>query len=938
MPIAMHDSRFADRTPVHYTMKTHSRPVAGGPVCHAVAHPPRTSKSTKPTPTTTTPQASPRAPYSVGQNTPPVLSPARHHDARASSPNYFGLVVESSTDPRESSGLGRDNWSPASSSIKSFAAALPKQQLPLEPNPEFEAFRRQADINWSMSFALSAAPNSKTATARARPPRLPTPASDAHPTNTSSVAPPVNTSRDRLTTKMDVDHDDEAAAQSSTRPSIVPTQITSMPVSDSPPIMDSPCRSPKASRPPTAPARTDGRLSMAVDPPAPMSSGAAEAGGRAITLPPKLDAGGPSMISDTRLKELMESIDNDRLLLLDIRSLQSYAQSRIRGALNLCIPTTLLKRPNFNIEKLKQTFQGGSESTKFADWRRMSWIIVYDAHAWESREAVTAQNMIKKFTNEGFTGETAILRGGFNIFHKSFPWLIDDGSANPPPARGGRNGRGNAGLAPVIGGVNLPASTGEVDPFFSNIRQNVDLADGVGQMEVTRPSGLDSPLLPLWLREAASTSDRGRRVADKFLRIELDEQARMRSAYAAFKPGAQGQGQSKFQLSGVEKGGKNRYKDILPFEHARVRLQDKTDGSCDYVNASHLGTSRSHKRYIASQGPLPATFEDFWSVVWQQDVRVIVMLTAESEGGQLKCHPYWKGREFGAIKLRLVSEKKASLDMDKHRGDTCATCSAAEFGRKRANTTTTIEATATAGCAGCQGQGQTEAPYVVIRKFVLAHAAHPFAPMREITHLHFPAWPDFGTPAKPSHLLALVELANLMQRAARPIETTSLFGAGRSAADDHVPASWYDEPENDSQMRPMLVHCSAGCGRTGTFCAVDSVIDILKRQRQAKLAAMRGVDEDDEAISPRSSGIGAVAATANQTVHASEAAWVRDETQDLIETTVHEFREQRLSMVQSLRQYVLCYETMLEWTHRMNERSANMRLRSGSLKQARRNR
>ena len=66
---------------------------------------------------------------------------------------------------------------------------------------------------------------------------------------------------------------------------------------------------------------------------------------------------------------------------------------------------------------------------------------------------------------------------------------------------------------------------------------------------------------------------------------------------------------SRPQICGIEKGGKNRYKDILPFEHARVKLQGRVNGDCDYVNASHVKASRSNKRYIATQGPLPATFE-----------------------------------------------------------------------------------------------------------------------------------------------------------------------------------------------------------------------------------------------------------------------------------------------------------------------------------------
>lgn len=331
------------------------------------------------------------------------------------------------------------------------------------------------------------------------------------------------------------------------------------------------------------------------------------AGTRAATLPSKLDAAPPDMISGSDLKNLLETCDDSRLLLLDIRSSQSFAQSRIKGALNLCIPTTLLKRPTFNIQKLQQTFQGGSGSGKFAEWRSMDWIVVYDARASDKRDAVTAQNMIKKFTSEGFAGHTAILRGGFGVFQNSFADLIDDGPAVLPVGQGECNGRTNGGLAPVIGGVNLPKATNDVDPFFSNIRQNMDLADGVGQFDVARPSNLESPLLPQWLRDAAAKNDHGKSVSDKFLRIEQDEQARMRNAYAAFK--LDKEQTCKFQLSGVEKGGKNRYKDILPFDHARVRLQNRPAGACDYVNASHLSASRSHKRYIATQGPLPATFD-----------------------------------------------------------------------------------------------------------------------------------------------------------------------------------------------------------------------------------------------------------------------------------------------------------------------------------------
>lgn len=651
------------------------------------------------------------------------------------------------------------------------------------------------------------------------------------------------------------------------------------------------------------------------------------------------------MITGQQLRDILQSVKPERLLILDLRSSQNYAQSRIQGALNLCIPTTLLKRATFNIQKLKQTFQTSSDSDKFSTWKDTDYIIVYDAHASDKRDAITAQNMIKKFTSEGYAGGTCILKGGFNSFQENFPDLVDHQSATGSP---GKPGPGHGGIAPVIGGVMLPTTSNDVNPFFSNIRQNMDLADGVGQLDVSRPSALDSPSLPRWLREAAAKPDHGKKVSDKFLHIEVDEQSRMKAAYAAFNPQNKDK-RSQVQLCGVEKGVKNRYKDILPFEHARVKLQEKPEGSCDYINASHLKASRSNKQYIATQGPLPATFEDFWSVIWQQDVRVVVMLTAESEGGQLKCHPYWKGRDFGAIRLKLLSEKKVSLDIDKHRSDSHHTpsASASEQGRKRANTTTTFESSTP---TPRPTQGPVETPYVIVRKFALSHTAHPFAPIREITHLHFPSWPDFGTPAQPSHLLALVELANVMQRSALPVETSSMVGSKITSLES-LPITWYDEPEADSRARPMLVHCSAGCGRTGTFCTVDSVIDMLKRQRQAKMDSVRSRDHDGDVnmgengdMSPRStkhfnfftpgqrSNMERKVARGGANINID---WLYDDSVDLVQKTVEDFREQRLSMVQSLRQYVLCYETVLEWVTRMNERASsapNGRVRSGSLR------
>lgn len=884
-------------------------------------------------------------------------------EVRSPSPNYFGLTVEASSNLHESALQGRENWSPSTSSVKSFGAAIPKQ-LPLDANPEFEAFKRQADANRTMAFNLN---NSHFSPALPMGPPTARPWPARHPTNHSDTASDISISkasigksRDAFRNRMDVDsdslHDSAYVSSDSKRNSEVSLNAPSfldMPRHESPVQFESlspaqPLRRSNLSR--VEDARP--RLSLPHDT---VTNRTESAKPRSETLPVHLE-GCPSLIMSSQLSEILQSTPESDYLLIDVRISTYYIQSRIKGALNLCIPTTLLKRATFDLQKLQKTLQTAEDQKKFSQWRHVKHLVVYNETLSDQQDAVIATNMIKKFSNAGYSGKSYILRGGFNAFFASNPALIDRRSTSErasQPASSTDGGRPV--FAPVIGGVTLPQAANNPNPFFSNIRQNMDLADGVGQMDVVVPAGLDYTSLPQWLRVTTSAADHGKGVSEKFLKIEQAEQSRMRDAYSSFNPGTTEKPKpDRVALCGIEKGAKNRYKDILPFEHARVHLAGRPEGTCDYINASHIKASRSNKRYIASQGPLPATFDDFWSVVWDQDVRVIVMLTAESEGGQLKCHPYWRDKEFGPIRLKQISEKKASLDMDKHRTGSSTSSSSAnsqsEHVRRRASTTTILDSSTP---TPQPLQSQSESPHVIIRKFALSHTAHPFAPIREITHLHYPSWPDFGAPAQPAHLLALVELANVMQRAALPVDANAIAASVAYEHPNYV--GWYDEPELDPNSRPMLVHCSAGCGRTGTFCTVDSVIDMLKRQRLASIAATKQRDVDGDvdmdAVSPFSvfkdpfarrisdsntSSGGLLRTSLSRTTGASglDLSWLGDGSLDLIQKTVEDFRGQRLSMVQSLRQFVLCYETILEWACRMQERSgvnARGRLRSGSL-------
>ena len=608
--------------------------------------------------TPSSPIPSPRGPPSAGQPRPPKLSPGAARglvqDVRTASPNYFGLAVDPTTDPRDSAMLPRENWSSPSSSVKSFAAAIPKQ-LPLDANPEFEAFRRQIDANRARAaFSLSAShfniPSSglhtpppvptSAALQRPRPPRWHTQGADGSEFPWPRPSIPATgpcTMGGLAGGKADHDADSlqedsayvSADSKRSSAVSLNPPVLPNISRQDIPALLKSqvplsgfelggfnlaiPKKGSRLGTSPQVPQALVGGKAVPLSPTAISPTGA--------TAPAAQLSGedGPKMMPPAELKDLLEKDEGSTVLLLDLRVSPQFAQARIRGALNLCIPTTLLKRATFNLQKLQQTFQADQDQEKFSNWRSASHLVVYDASSSDKRDAVSSLNMIKKFTNEGYTGSASILCGGFNAFAAAYPNLIDSSSSRPSPglSLGAASATGGlrANVPPVIGGVLLPNASHLPSPFFSNIRQNQDLVDGVGQMEVGVPSGLAPDSLPRWLREAAEAGDHGKRVSDKFLRIELLEQSRMREAYSLVKseePAGDKSAQeevARVQLSGIEKGGKNRYKDILPFEHARVRLLGRPPGGCDYVNASHLRAKRSYKRYIASQGPLPATFE-----------------------------------------------------------------------------------------------------------------------------------------------------------------------------------------------------------------------------------------------------------------------------------------------------------------------------------------
>ncbi|XP_059929075.1 receptor-type tyrosine-protein phosphatase epsilon-like isoform X2 [Gadus macrocephalus] len=197
---------------------------------------------------------------------------------------------------------------------------------------------------------------------------------------------------------------------------------------------------------------------------------------------------------------------------------------------------------------------------------------------------------------------------------------------------------------------------------------------------------------------------------------------------------------------------KNRYPNILPYDHSRVILSH-IDGHLpsDYINASYIDGFKEKNKFIAAQGPKFETVADFWRMVWEQKVSTIVMLTNLKERKEDKCYQYWPDQGcwmYGNIRVAME-----------------------DF-------TVLVDYTIRKFCVQFAGEG-TRAP-------------------RLVTQLHFTSWPDFGVPFSPIGMLKFL----------KKVKTV-----------------------NPSYAGPMVVHCSAGVGRTGTFIVIDGMVDMMHEEQ-----------------------------------------------------------------------------------------------------------
>ncbi|CAH1103184.1 unnamed protein product [Psylliodes chrysocephalus] len=234
---------------------------------------------------------------------------------------------------------------------------------------------------------------------------------------------------------------------------------------------------------------------------------------------------------------------------------------------------------------------------------------------------------------------------------------------------------------------------------------------------------------------------------------------------------------------------KNRYPDIKAYDQTRVKLTqvDSIAGS-DYINANYVMGYKERKKFICAQGPMDTTVNEFWRMIWEQHLELILMLTNLEEYSKTKCSKYWPDKSdgdkiFGDITVTHLLETRYS-------------------------------------------------DYIVRELKIIRTSNGKELEERNITQYHYLVWKDFMAPEHPNGIIKFIKRVN----EAYSVEKGSI-----------------------------LVHCSAGVGRTGTLVALDCLLHQLKEEGHVSIF-----------------------------------------------NTICDLRHQRNFLVQSLKQYIFIYRALME--------------------------
>lgn len=558
--------------------------------------------------------------------------------------------------------------------------------------------------------------------------------------------------------------------------------------------------------------------------------------------------------------EIIDDLKLPNLLTLDIRSFTDYAKSHLQNAINICLPTTLLKRPTFSFKRcinslplyeklIVKTYLNFSEQNlrdnkPFSSLGQLQCgqhgfpaILLYDSQG----ASYNAFCMIKKLLEEFQPRKTPIyvVADNFNTLSSFDTLTFDSGSkqhfnindlmtndndaykdiiitetASSTPSPQSQKFRSHSlneiqtlksispleSSTPVISNFKMPSTLKA--PNFK-IRHNEEVLTSGHKLGIDLIKKHQSSLaqLPNWMNTDYIQEDA---LVKAFNELESQERQRLNDALDL---------KTSFPMigAGIEKGFKNRYKDILLYEHSRVKLQDFQDldpnSTCDYINASYIEstanlstkpkeTDCNSYSYIATQGPLDHTIGDFYKCLINNQTSIIVCLTDVWENGMPKCNPYWESGVYtsngDSINVTLKNTEKVNNN-------------------------------------------------IILRSIQVEGQIQGESFEKTFIQIQLLLWMDNSTCDESDDLLFVIELR--------------------------------DKLVHDLNLKNYntLVHCSAGCGRTGTFITIDTIVNLLHENYNF------------------------------------------DTSNDMIPLIVNNLRCQRISMVQNLRQFIFVYDMLINY-------------------------
>ncbi|KAK6461302.1 protein tyrosine phosphatase [Scheffersomyces coipomensis] len=667
----------------------------------------------------------------------------------------------------------------------------------------------------------------------------------------------------------------------------------------------------------------------------------------------------PQKINYYSLNEISHQIEsintsNNNNLIIDIRPFTDFVKSHIKSSINICLPSTLLKRTNFTLTRCINSLPD-FEKFKFhqflineKDYDDAN-LIIYD----NLNNSSNLYHFLNKFldcpnfNNSISNKKIYLMDSNFNQFQLIYPHLLESGPgesmnvnstststtttsttpipssfksseinlnnylpplivnnrstsvSNSSPSNTNERSRSQSlaeispynrlfsGITPTTneynsGSSSIMTSTPILSTNFSlpkiktnfKIRHNEELGGSNSSNSSNDSSNYnpsfetnfnsktlqnnhnslfkltnipkDVSKLPLWLRKTVmddndSTTSSTKKINDDFYNLEKSEQRRLLHALSLSNPNTSTTSSMESSQNnnnnnnenddlpptiscGIEYGHKNRYKDIFLYEHSRVKLRE-TVNPCveDYINASYLNPIHNLGDLIKEEKQEVDSFEEYKYIATQGPLD-------ETMGDFWKC--------IVNLHIPLI----ISLTDEIENG--LIKCSAFwKSGIYKSNTdriNVKIDDEITIN------------EFTILRMFNISIIGSN--KVSKVLQIHFLNWPDMGTILSP---LDLIQVINLKHHILSEINLTN-------------------------SSYPTLIHCSAGCGRTGTLCTIDTMINIMN--------------------------------------HAKNPL-----EQDLIYNIVNNFRKQRISMVQNLRQYYLIYEVLLNYLSNDNQIEINHR-------------